>query len=447
MMSNNTMSREVQQSVDVSDTSYDDVDGDLLLNNLIYELPKALSLVTNRTHKRQFSQRSTYTVDRNTTMVWEMSTGNAFGNIETSYLHYKMTAKNVTPAIAQMPSFASGSALNLHREVRIQSRGGTEIDRLENCNLYNKNRIDYEKSDQWKKTIGATFFVDSAVALFDTANTLVTEVNIPLTQVACFFTLLKKGQLVPPQVLSGLRLEISLESLARAFKDPLGYFGAGSSLELSDIYISMDCVDMSDETSKLISLESSQTGLEICYNRVYNNSHTYAAGTNSFTSQISKSVSQATHAFTVISNNTNANLSTVDSFDSEGFKITSWQYRLGSQYYPHQAIISQVGATVTVKGQESYLHAMASYEKMAKSFCESSVTPSQFSTSKGMLAVSLERNMSLAISGCPINNARILELICERDGSNDGVDKIDVNTFLSYVSVAKSYIDNVAISI
>ena len=404
MMSNKTMSNEVQQSVDVSDTAYDDADSDLLLNNLIYELPKALALSTNRTHKRQFPQRSTYTVDRNTTMVWDIMSGNAFGNQENSYIHYKMNAKNVTPDIATMPDFGSGSVLNLHREVRIQSRSGTEVDRLENCNLFNKNRIDYEKSEQWKKTIGAAFFVNSAVPLFNTANTITTEVNIPLCEIAPFFRPLKKGQQIPPQILSGLRLEISMESLARAFKDPLGYFGAGSSLELSDIYISLDCVDLSDETSKLINLESSQTGLEICYNRVYNNAHTYPAGTNSFTSQITKSVSQAVHAFTVISNNTNSNLSTVDSFLSEPFRTTSWQYRLGSQYYPHQNIISQVGATVSVAGQESYLHAMASYEKMANSFRESSVTPTDYANGKGILSVSLERNQSLAVSGLPINN-------------------------------------------
>ena len=54
MMSNNTMPREMQQNVEVSDTKYDEADSSLLVNNLIYEMPKALSLCVDRKNVLQY---------------------------------------------------------------------------------------------------------------------------------------------------------------------------------------------------------------------------------------------------------------------------------------------------------------------------------------------------------------------------------------------------------
>ena len=216
------MNREPMQSVDVSDTKYSDSDGDLMVNNLIYEMPKALSLATGRTHVAQFPQRSTYTVDRNSTMVFQWNTGNAYIDTSNSYLRFKMKASgtaNVVPA-----SFNYGSALNLFHEYRIRSRSGVELDRLENCNLYNQYRLKYTKSTNWLSTVGQTFFYLSNSAIFNQANTIITDVCIPLCELATFFCSIKKGQLLPPQIASGLQIELSLESVARAFLMQIVFF-------------------------------------------------------------------------------------------------------------------------------------------------------------------------------------------------------------------------------
>lgn len=438
------MNREQMQNVEVSDTQYNDSDGDLLINNLIYEMPKSLSLATGRTHVCQYPQNQSYKVDRNSTIVFQWNTGNAYIDTANSYLRFKMKASgtaNVVPA-----SFNYGSALNLFHEYRIRSRSGVELDRLENCNLYNQFRLKYTKSTNWLNTVGQPFFYLSNSAIFNQANTIITDVCIPLCELATFFCPLKKGQLLPPQIASGLQIELSLESIARAFFDANSFFQAGSSLELTDIAMVLDTVSLSDETSKLLNLESSQSGLEWCYNRVYNYSATYAAGTQNFTMQVSKAVSQATHAFMVTQNSVNAQLGTVDSFIAEPFAYKSWQFRLGSQYYPNQMVNNQT-QTVTVKGMESYLLAMSSFEKMKTPFQETSITPALYSQNTSVIAVSLERNQSLAVSGLPINNSRILEILVERDATSDGTDKRDVNCFLTYISVAKAYIDNMSVAI
>ena len=438
------MYRENQQSVEVSDNKYDESDGSLMINNLIYEMPKSLSLATNRTNTLQYPQRSTYTVGRNTTIVFDWNTGNAFVDPANSFLRFKMVPAGV--AAVAPPTFGSGSALNLFHEVRIRSRSGVELDRLENLNLYKRFEMDYVKTQQWKNTVGQTFFYDSANAVFNNGNTYRPEICIPLTELSTLFKPLKK-QLLPPQLASGLRIELSLESIAKTFFDATGYFQAGSSLELQDIHMSLDTITMSDETSKLLNLESSQSGLEYTYPRVYCNSVTIDAASSNINVQISKAVSQATGVWTVVQSDATVNGATTDSFLAESYRTTTWQYRLGSVYYPHVAVQSDVSTAVNIRGLESYLLALSSFDKLKMPFSESSVSPNDYSNNSAVHSVSLERNQSLAVSGLPINNSRILEFNAQRNGANDAGDKRIVSSFLSYISVARAYIDNVAVAI
>ena len=444
MMNSNSMSREIQQSVNVSDVKYDEQDSDLLINNLIYEMPKALSLATGRTHVKQYPQRNTYNMDRNTTVVFDLNTGNSYIDAKNSYLTFKLRAINPNTAIAVMPSFGDGSALNMFREVRIRSRSGVELSRLENCNLYNKNRMDYNYTEAWHNTIGRSFFYDVNFSPFNQANTKNSVVTIPICEIDSFFRPLK-GQLIPAQLASGLRIELSMESIQKTFQDVLLYL-APATVELYDIAMVLDTVNLSDETAKLLNLESSQSGLEYCYPRVYNFSNVYPAGTQNFSMQITKSVSQAVHVHACIQKADAVNSPVSDSFDSEPWSITSYQWRLGSQYYPHQALIMPTGSGES-DSYEAYMLTMSSFDKMNTVFKESRIDPQQFYLEKGIISTSLERNQSLQISGSPINNSRILELLVERDGSNDGTNKVEVNSFLEYISVAKTYIDNVAVAI
>jgi hypothetical protein len=450
MINTNTMSREVQQTVDTSNTEYgESIDSDLLMNNLIYEMPSSMSLAVSRQHVLQYPQRSSYPVSRSSTVVFDWNSGNAFVDPNNSLLKFKLVATGVPGAIEVIPTFGNGSALNLIHECRVRSRSGVELDRTENINVYNKYRIDYQKTQQWKNTIGKSFFVEGGTdyPIFNTANTLETEIVIPLTELCSFFRSTKAGQILPAQLVSGLRIELSLESIQKAFVDPGGWFGANGKLSIEDIHMSLDTVMLSDECSKLLNLESSNSGLEYCYERVYNYSNTFVSPSN-FTLQMSKAVSQAVHSFAIVQNNASVNSGLLDSFESEPYKIKNWQWRLGAQYYPHIPVVSDTSAKVSKKGNEAYMLALASCDKMRKNYQESSVTLNDFSLNKAILAVSLEKNQSLAVSGLPSNNSRQLELLVTRDNSGDeGNAKVDVNAFMTYISVAKAYIDNTSVAI
>lgn len=438
------MQRDNITNVTVSENDYSETDGDLMLNSLIYELPKSLSLRTSKTNICMFPQQQSYTVSRDTVMVWNWNTGNSYIDCTNSYLKFRMKAISVAAVAPPTFGVSGAGALNLINSCRIRSKSGVELSRTENLNMYNTFRI-AQKSTQWINTIGSSFYVNSTTSPFNTANTLFTDVTIPLSEISSFFRPLKIGQLLPPQLASSLNIELSLESVVKSFKDPSVFFGASSSLQLTDICMSLSSVTLSDETAKILNLESSQSGLEWSYPRVFSFQNIFPAGSTSINVQLQKSVSQATHVSTILSNNTNASNGLVDSFVSEGFKVKNWQYRLGSAYYPNQPIIENTVSALP--GVQSYIMTMASYDKMRSHFNESSITLQKFGTVNGSLCASLERDTSLAISGVPINASRILEALIERDATGDTTDKLQVDCFLEYVSVAKAYIDNVSVSI
>ncbi len=440
------MYREPQQQAQTTDTYEDKSDeSDLLINNLIYEMPRSLSLAVSRNYVQQFPQRATYDMssNRSDTIVFDLNTGLSFVDPQNSYMKFKM--KVVSPAgVLAAPTFGVGSGLNIIRETRIRSRSGTELSRTENANQYNAYRLNYTKSASWVNTIGSAMFMRTTSSPFNNANTWICEMTLPLSEIDSFFRP-HKGVLLPPQVCSGLRLEFGLETIQRAFVDPAGFFNGTSTIQLSDISLMLDQVVMSDETSKILSLESSQSGLEYVYPRVFSYSATYPAGSSNINIQLSKAVSQANHIFTVLSNNTNYNLGTVDSMTSETFKVQSHQYRLGSSYYPNQVLVES--ATNALKGSSSYLLAMSSFDKLKSPYKESDVSLSDFTNQLSIIATDLSRNSSLAISGVPINNSRTVEALITRDASGDGVNKVNVDCYLEYTSVAKIFIDNVAVSI
>lgn len=375
-------------------------------------------------------------VDRNTTVIFDWNTGNSFIDPANSYLKFKLKATSTTGAAAP-PTFGTyGSALNIFKEIRIRSKSGTELNRTENANLMNNYLLQYGKTTNYINTIGGSYYLNSTESPFNTANTLISEICIPLRDLDSFFRPIK-GVLIPPQIASGLHIEFAIESVARIFKDPAGYFGVNSVLELQDISLSLDTVNLTDETAKIVNAESSMSGLEYSYTRYHNVNSIYAAGTSSINLQISKAVSQATQIFTILQNNTNSNLSTVDSLISDSFKVQSWNYRLGSTYYPHQSVIENLNSTYN--GNQSYILAMSSFEKLKMPFQESSVTLNKFSNSLSIFSVDLQRSQALQVSGLPINNSRILELNLTRDATGDLTNKLEVNAFLAYISVCKAY--------
>ena len=423
---------EPQRSTMVSDVSNESGNADLLTNNLVYEQPKALSLAVNRTYTNQYFQRNDYVGSKSTTAVIDWNTGTSYVNLENSYLTFRIQS------VGGDANFGCGSAMNIINEIRIRSRSGTELDRLELANLWSQKDSVYQKPDSYLTRMGSAQGFgptrDGTNDVINVEDDVARRFCLPLSVLCPFFRPMKK-QLLPPQLASGLRIEIVFEDYRTALFQKSG---AVTGYNVSDIRFVLDTVDLTDDTQRTINMESASEGLEYAYERVYTATSQVPSNQLQLSMQVRKAVSQACFATTLTMNNADRTNVALDSFKTNGFNYKSYQYRLGSLYFPHQRV-----ETSTLDVSESFTLAMATYDKLRHPFAESSISVSSYLGGQAVLATSFEKDMSLNMSGLPINNSRVLELNVEY---TTVAQPLDVICFLQYCSVSRSYVDNVAVA-
>lgn len=417
---------ETQRSTQVSDVSMDKGgDPDMLVNNLVYEQPKALSLAVARTYKKSFFQTRSFTAaSRSTTAIANWNTGTAYVDPANSYLSFNVTV------VGANGTFGQGSAMNLINEVRIKSRSGAELDRLQMANLWSKYDSRWTRSDDHITTLGSV----EGFGVTVTAATA-TKFCIPLACLSPFFRPMKK-QLIPPQLAAGLIVELVFENFATAWVDGTTSI---TSYNIDDLEFQLDCVDLTDDTQRTLNMQSADNGLEYSYERIHTAVTQQTASTTQLVQQITKAVSQACFATTIVKPAAQA-LATDNMNSLTAFPISQYQYRLGALYFPHQAV------TNANDGKEAYLIGMQVYDKMKHKYAPSSVTVGEFVTTDGMMSASFEKDTALNMSGLPINNSRSLELDVTYTGTGPAAAQ-DVITFLQYCVVARSFIDNTAVAI
>lgn len=424
---------ETQRSDQVSDVSTEAASSDLRINNLVYQQPAALSLAVNRSLKRQFFQRSTYTGARSTTMICDWNSGTSSINLSNSYLTFKV---KLTGGALSTANWGSGSAYNVINELRIQSRSGTELDRLQNANLWGRNDSLFNMSSEWLKTVGSNQgFGKEQLGSVDGASVFTTKATrfvIPLAQLTTFFRPVD-GQILPPQLASGLHFEIVLED----FRTALYQVVAGiTGYEIEQIYFQLDCVDLTDDCQRTVSDISARTGLEITYPRIFTAQSQLPIGQLTLSQQIRKAVSQANYVTTITLSQADKIDITKDSLFSIPFNYTSFQYRLGSLYFPNQQLTSSDPEDVAC---EAYTITQSVYDKLRLMYDNGSVSFSVYQLDLAVLSASFEKSQFLSISGLPVNNSRVLELNAEYAAVTEN---LEVYSFLNYTSVVRTFLDN-----
>ena len=439
------MSEEKQVSNQLSEVSADaTVSSDMLVNNLVYRQPSALSLATQRTYTRHFPQVQTYSAGQ--TMVFDLTSGSSYVDPENSYLTFKVQLKTSGAAISA--NFASGSAMNLIRQVTIRSRSGTELDRVELANVWSRLEYANSLSDAYLTRQGAMegwgAARDGATDPAIVSNTAAARFCIPLCRLSHFFKPSQAGQKLPPQLISGLHMEIIFEDVKTAFFRKAGLAADFAGYDISNIAIVADSVMMTDDVQRTINRESADNGLEICYQRVFTAQTALVIGSESANVSVRKAVSQCRSVFTVCMDKTKLLDVDADSFLSVPFDATLWQYRLGSIYFPKERI--QTDGTVG-DSSESYLQQMQVWNKLKHVYDESSVSLTDFGNKYGVLAASFERDQSLELSALPVNNSRTVELDVQWSGVTSPALTRQLVSFLVYSSVSRSFIDQTSSSI
>ena len=227
--------------------------------------------------------------------------------------------------------------MNVINEMRVRSRSGTELDRVQQANLWSKYDSLYSLSNGNLTTLGSVQgWGDTRDGATDPAS--VTSVSkakftIPLRCLSTLFRPMKK-QLMPPQMASGLHFEIALEDFRTAF------FLKGSGpptdsvingYEVDKVEFNLDLVEMTDDVQRTINTESASDGLEYAYERIYTAISQQSADNLFISQQVRKAVSQACFTTSLVVDQAKKIDIVQDSLTSVPFgQISSFQYRLGS---------------------------------------------------------------------------------------------------------------------
>lgn len=406
------------------------INGDLMVNNLVYKMPKALSLAVNRTMKRQYFHRNSYSDGENA--IIDFNTGSSYIKCCNSYLTFNLKLTGTTPT----GNFANGSAINILNAINIQTRSGTELDRIDRLNIWSKNDIRHNYGQDWITKFGSMTGVGSTgIGATDAANLSATNTKfvIPLALISGFFRP-KVHSLIPPQLASGLKIELVFEDYRTAIFQKSGTV---TGYTVSDISIMADTVDLSDATQKTLNMESASSGLEYTYPRIYASTNTISS--TSINVQVRKAVSQANIATAALITQGDLLDVTKDSLKSETFDVSTWQYRLGSLYFPNQPI------KTATDGVESYFISQQVYDKSDHSHQENSVSLTDFTTNGyGILSASFEKDSQINLSGLPINNSRVLELQATLASYTNPIELV---VFLEYTVVVRAFIDNATLAL
>jgi hypothetical protein len=423
---------------DYKDSKTSGLVSSLAVNNLIYKLPKSLTNSVNSTLTKQYFQKRTYR--GNESAICILNSGNDFVNWGDSFLfmRVKTIAPNVVTPGQALAGFGVGSAMNLISEIKVSSRSGTELARIQRANFINNIRAKWTYSTDWFQTIGSVMgFGATADVLADDAEV---AFAIPMSLLCGFFRP-EKNQSCPPQLASGLNIEILFANAPQALVESgAGETGVITDYEVTDIHIATRSITRQDSVSRAITQQSASQGLDYHFPRNFSTTDLGASGSTSQEIQLQKAVSFCRQATIVPYPEAGQNDIAVDSFVTAGYTFTSAQFRVGSVYLPQQALASSLDSDYgAILG---YIYSQKAFMKLQHLDKPNSVNVSDYtdgSTGATCISSTLEKSLDLQLSGLALNNSRILNVSLQMDALSANTVFL---TFIEYDSVSKVYLNN-----
>ena len=427
--------RETQQAGVVSDVAapMNAKSSDLIDNNLAYVTPAALSLAVDRKLVKNYFQSRNYVGGE--TAVIDFNSGTDYVDGDNSCLTF--CASLDATATTATAGFGKGSAMNFIKSIKILSRSGIELDRVERANFWSQIFTVYTNSHSFLLRQGPLEGWNvTGTPSFPLASNTILRYAIPLKRLSGLFRPTTPGQKIPPNIMSGMKMEIEWENVATAL---LSSGGAGTinNYKISELCIITDNITMTDDVQKTLNQQSATNGLEYVYPRWFHALDAIGIVT-AVSTKISKSVAMGNMAIAMSVPSANAALITQDSFISLPWNVSEFNYRLGALFFPSQPIRDPRYDAV-----EAFQTALMAFNKYKHPDFDSSVSYDDFKTGgRAVMAVSLERDAALELSGLPLNNSRLLELLATEAPSAAR----NVYVCLEYTCTFRAYVDNVVVS-
>lgn len=443
------------------------------VNKLEYTIPPDLSVCIKRCHQVHYFQQRSY--NPGSRMVSIINTGADYVDAQNSFFSFVVQIPTVHPTGVVGPigsvlpedqySYNIGSAINWLKRVIITTRSGDEIDRIENINMLAPIIDRYRHSAEWVSTTGALAGYSSRSPIETTGDATpalppaegashqagfaltgdaVTTYNVQYCiPLACLSGLFSSfDRLLPSMLCSGLRFEIELATETEAMKKlkPAGAQDVGAAFKILNPRFSLHQHTLTDAIQRVLNEEAAMRGLEVTYTSWYNYPSANSSDTSSVNIEVRKAVSRALGILTCVGKQT---LNNGVEYENLVDKITSYQVRIGSLYFPQQPIRID-SKSINKAVSELYHHTLRGFGKITDHSVPSSVTKSLYTGRIPAIYTDLERSSVQKLSGIPINNSRVAELRMEAETGTFESTK-QVHCWLHYVRLCRVFLQNVEV--
>jgi len=414
----------------------------LAVNQLQFTLPPQLGIATSRKHVVMFPQQASYTGA--STVIIDSQTGSTYVDPFNSYFVFKV-ALTTNANVAW--SWGSGSVANLIDRIIVRSRSGKELSRVESFPLWAKFSQLYSNGRDWNQTISrAQGFADYTVlptnsTYGDSYASVATHTFIlPLHVIPCFKPL--NGKLLPPQLMEGLRLEITLNN-------PLNTVTSYNATPISSVSsvitpeLHYDCFTIADQFARKIIDMSARSGLKLLYEEAFHTLVVSATSTINF--DIKKACSKGLRLMLIPRDNDYVNVANTDPVESARYSFLTQQINIGSEYIPNQKLTTGVDSKTFM---ESYYQTMFAHNALNGS---TSISPAQYlgtddrsSYNSAMSCFTLNKSNVTGLNGFVINNSRAL--VVNLTSSVAIVPSLRLDAFLVHLRSLDVMVSNVSVA-
>jgi hypothetical protein len=442
--------------------SMDSIQALLSWNDLNYSVSRVNSVVKGRNLKEYFASQQEYTSGSGVDIVFNVQTGSQYVQCRNSMLVFDL---EVTADTATTAHFGIGSAFNVFREVTIQSRSGTEVDRYQSCNLHRAHWDRLNESNEWFQSVGRLMGYESKVTTTTitgedtTAQSLIFTTDyptfainnnpnnpnnpnstirymIPLSKLASIFA---SDKMMHSDLASGMRVEIKLDRAANAFV--CNTADTSIAFKVINPKLLLDTHELTDGATSELKKIAARSGLEYEFAGIYTESD--ASTSTRFSIEVNRAVAKADEVVAISRLVANINKSDVDSLASEVItagtdgEVTSFQARLGSMYFPNREL-SNV--------RELYYNALYVRHKLQQHHTHPSQLTFDDFESGGLaqLHATMESNSLLKHSGSALNNSRSLSLDIQFNSGIAGTGR-QIDVFLIYRTIVRSFLNNTVV--
>jgi hypothetical protein len=429
------------------------------VNNLQYSPPIDGSLANTRQLKKYAYSPQVYTAGGAPQM--QINSGGDFISGPTSFTIFTIVVKaflvgTETPTTAGWNKVgasssigANGSAFNIIREHQISHRSGDVIDRTDALNSLVAELVRYAFDSSYSEKFAKVF------GYGDTSDLVARGPIVYALPMFLFSGLYAQKALIPSHLIAGARLKLQLESAKVALVSDV--LTNVVTYDITDMNLVLDSIDLFDAAKKSLMEQASNTrtqGLQYPFYSWFQLRKTSSDTSLNFDINLSAAKTMILLIKSRPSNIIDESKSQVsNSMACDVYPYTRWRARIGSHTMPQHEIESSAESYIVT--QEAFsanpdcdllfpssVNCGVGYDTYSSPTLDAGAVGSVVSTA--IVAISMEKNTIVALSGELTNATRLLNFTATLNAIAPGTSRV-FDAYVKHLRVANSMLDNCVI--